>query len=93
MLDKISSSSFIINGGIFGAVAGIYELYKSRHLRNTTEFYLCIGVHMTAGFIYGSTLTYLWQVPALLQPHTLWQLPALFSIYKIGEGLYFGKRG
>jgi hypothetical protein len=93
MLDKISSSSFIINGGIFGAVAGIYKLYKSRHLRNTTEFYLCIGVHMTAGFIYGSTLTYLWQVPALLQPHTLWQLPALFSVYKIGEGLYFGKRG
>ena len=81
MLDKISSSSFIINGGILGTVAGIYELYKSRHLRNTTEFYLCIGVHMTAGFIYGSTLTYLWQVPAL------------FSVYKIGEGLYSGKRG
>ena len=80
MLDKISSSSLIINGGLFGAVAGIYEFYKNRRLRNTTEYYLCIGVHMTAGFIYGSTLTYLWQVPAL------------FSIYKIGKGLYFGKR-
>jgi hypothetical protein len=66
----------LIVGGLFSAFAGFYELYQTTKGHHNIHVLIRVGAHMTAGFIYGISLSYFWQIPAAI------------SIYKVGEGFY-----
>lgn len=68
--------NILVVGGIFSAIAGIHELYQIQSKQKNTHILLRVGAHMTAGFIYGMSLTY------------FWQLPTFFSVYNVAKGFY-----
>jgi hypothetical protein len=73
----IPPQNVLVVGGLFSAFAGVYELYHTTKTQNTINVLMRVSGHMTAGFIYGISLTYFWQIPAAL------------SVYKLGEGFYW----
>jgi hypothetical protein len=74
--EQIITNNSLVVGGIFSAFAGVYELYQTTKTQHNIHALMRVSAHMTAGFIYGISLTYFWQIPAAL------------SVYKVGEGFY-----
>jgi hypothetical protein len=66
----------LIVGGLFSVFSGVYELYQTTKAQQTINVLMRVSAHMTAGFIYGMSLSYFWQIPVGL------------SVYKLGEGFY-----
>ena len=74
--EQIITHNSLVIGGIFSAFAGVYVLYQTTKTQHTIDVLMRVSAHMTAGFIYGISLTYFWQIPTAL------------SVYKLGEGFY-----
>jgi hypothetical protein len=74
--EQIITNNSLVVGGIFSAFAGVYELYQTTKAHHNIYVLMRVSAHMTAGFIYGISLTYFWQIPTAL------------SVYKLGEGFY-----
>ena len=75
----IGKHNWVINGGLFSVFAGVHELYHVQNNKSIFEIWFRVGAHMSIGFIYGAAFTY------------YWKLPALITMYKMGEGFYYGR--
>ena len=73
----VLSRNILVVGGIFSVIAGFHELYQStKNQHHNVHVLLRVSAHMTAGFIYGISLTYFWQIPTA------------FSMYNAAKGFY-----
>lgn len=75
----VEPQNWVINGGLFSVFAGLHELYYVQKNKSIFDIWFHVGAHMSIGFIYGAAFTY------------YWKLPALITMYKMGEGFYYGR--